>query len=120
MKIANPIGKKGEDVATEYLQKKGYTIIERNFRKKYTEIDIIAVHNGILVFIEVKTRSSKTFGSPIEGISKFKLKSLMYTAILYKQLHPLLPEGLRIDAVVILLSKNQEILKIEHIENITD
>jgi len=57
MKIANPIAVLGEDLACEYLAQKGYKIIERNFRKKYQEIDIIAIHTETLVFVEVKIKS---------------------------------------------------------------
>lgn len=119
MHIANPIGRKGEALAKDLLLKKGYTILETNFRKKYAEIDIIAIHKNTLVFIEVKTRTSRAFGLPIESISYFKLQLLMRTAQLYKQFHPKLPGSMRMDAIVITLSKNEEVLEIEHVENIT-
>ena len=57
MKISNPTAVIGEDIAVNYLKKKGYKIIERNFRKGYGEIDIIALKKNVLVFVEVKTRT---------------------------------------------------------------
>jgi putative endonuclease len=66
------IGKRGEDIASEYLTKLGYTILERNWRIGKAEIDIIAKDGEILIFVEVKTRSSAHFGSPEESISNYK------------------------------------------------
>lgn len=122
MKIANPVAKKGEELAVEFLRKKGYKIIERNFRKGYGEIDIVAIDgNGnekTLVFIEVKTRTSAKFGSGLESIAPWKLKTLIKTSQFYKMIHPNLPNNLRIDAVSVVLS-NGQINNIEHIKNIT-
>lgn len=116
-------GRRGEEVAAKFLQKKGFKIIERNFFKRYGEIDIVATEfNGkekILVFIEVKTRKSSEFGSPLEAITPFKLRSLMKTSEYYVLTHKNLPELLRIDAVGIKLNDFGDIEDIEHVENIT-
>jgi putative endonuclease len=127
VKIVNPTGVLGEDVACEYLKKKGYKIIERNFRKGYTEIDIIALDGSMkfttsgstLVFIEVKTRKSNAYGTPFESIVPWKVAHLAKTAQFYKLLHPNLPDDMRIDAIGIIISGNNKIEKIEHLENIT-
>jgi putative endonuclease len=119
MKIANPIAVIGEDLACEFLKKKGYKIIERNFRKGYGEIDIICIKNKTLVFVEVKTRTSKSFGTPIEAISYFKLKSLIKTAEFYSYLHPELPHALRIDAISVMLDEFGNASSIEHTQNIS-
>ncbi|MBX2944268.1 MAG: YraN family protein [Cyclobacteriaceae bacterium] len=58
------IGKKGEDLAAEYLERKGYAVVARNFRFKHAEIDLIVKKNDWLLFVEVKTRSSSAFGEP--------------------------------------------------------
>ena len=118
MRIVNPIASFGEGKACEYLRKNGYKIIERNFRKGYGEIDIIATHKDTLVFVEVKTRTSDQFGSPLEAITFWKLKSLIKTAQYYKMIHPKLPDSLRIDAVSVVLLDGQ-VKKIEHIKNIS-
>ncbi|OGH19760.1 MAG: hypothetical protein A3D74_02360 [Candidatus Levybacteria bacterium RIFCSPHIGHO2_02_FULL_37_13] len=118
MRIANPIASLGEDKACEYLRKNGYKIVERNFRKGYGEIDIVAIHENTLVFIEVKTRTSNSFGSPLEAINYWKLKSLIKTAQYYKMTHRNLPESLRIDAVSVILSGN-DVKSIELTKNIS-
>ena len=122
MKIINPTAKLGEDKACEYLKKLGFKIIERNFRKGYGEIDIVAIDESskekVLTFIEVKTRTSSSFGMPLEAITYWKLKELIKTAQFYKLTHRNLPESLRIDAVAVILSKN-EVKNIELTKNIS-
>lgn len=122
MRIVNPIAKLGEDKACEYLKKLGFKIIERNFRKGYGEIDIIAIDENsrekVLSFVEVKTRTSNAFGSPLEAITYWKLKTLVKTAQFYKITHRNLPESLRIDAVSVLLNGN-EVQSIELTKNIS-
>ena len=119
MKISNPTAILGEELATEFLRKKGYKIIERNFRKGYGEIDIIAVQGRTLVFIEVKPRTSNAYGTPFEAITPFKLHSLVRTAQFYKQLNPKLPDSLRIDAISVVLDYSYNAVNFEHIENIS-
>lgn len=118
MRITNPVGVLGEDAAAKYLQDKGYKIIERNYRKSHTEIDIIALSGSTLVFIEVKARSSNTFGTPFESIPPWKVNNLVKTAQFYKLLNPKLPDDMRIDAVGVFV-ENGRIKKIEHLENIS-
>jgi len=69
-------GTNGENVAADYLLQNGYTIIERNWRFKHWEIDIIASKENKLHFVEVKTRTSKKFGNPEEGVNEKKMSSL--------------------------------------------
>ena len=66
-------GNKGEDLATEYLEKKGYKIIERNFRTRFGELDIVCWDAQILVFVEVKTKIGHDFGEPEEMFNKNKM-----------------------------------------------
>jgi putative endonuclease len=70
-------GKKGEDLAAEYIRKLGFNILERNWRYRRSEIDLIACEENVLHFIEVKTRTSLMFGYPEEGVSKKKIKALL-------------------------------------------
>ena len=125
MKIADPTAKFGEDEASKYLTKLGYKIIERNFRKGYGELDIIAIDSSegkgkeILVFVEVKTRRSNYFGTPLEAITYWKLKEIVKTAQFYKLLHPNLPDALRIDAVSVKLLNLNEVESIELTKNIS-
>lgn len=119
MKISNPTAIIGENAAVEYLEKKGYDIIERNYRKGYGEIDIIAVKEKTLVFVEVKTRTSSQFGTPFEAITPRKLQDIIKTSQVYVLFHPHLPKLLRIDAISVLLNNGEKIGTIEHIENIS-
>lgn len=123
MRIVNPIGKKGEDLAVAFLKKKKWKIVERNYRKQYGEIDIIAIDPStssgqksepVLVFIEVKTRTSNAYGTPFEAITLRKIKPILKTIQLYIAENKNLPELQRIDAIAITMP--EEI--IEHVENI--
>lgn len=114
-------GDKGELLAIDFLRRNGYKIIEQKFRTRNGEIDIIAVDNSTrpltLCFIEVKTRSSVSFGTPFESIGYHKLSAMHRTAELYKLIHPKLPSQMRLDAISILLShsKDPEIAIIKNI-----
>lgn len=112
-------GIKGEEIAVSYLRKKGYKIIERNFRAKGGEIDIIAIDGDTLVFIEVKARSTVEFGSPLEAITYRKMKALVKTAQFYKIKNTKLPEVLRIDAVAISLDSENKVKSVELVKNIS-
>ncbi len=109
------VGKKGEDIATEYLKRHGYKIIERNFRsQRWGEIDIVAVDKDTLVFVEVKTREGTKYGEPVEAVTPFKLRALERAGQYYKMEHPEAPEALRIDVISIILDpKTHEPQKIE-------
>lgn len=109
------IGKKGEELACEYLVKKGYEILEVNKRfSRFCEIDIIAKDKDILVFCEVKTRKTKVCGSPLEAITKSKYQNIKKGIYFYLQENPPFKK-FRIDAISILLTPKVEIT---HLKNI--
>ena len=81
-------GQCGEDAATELLRKKGYKIVERNYRNKIGEIDIIAKNKEDLVFVEVKTRRSEKFGTPAEAVTYYKKQKIVNTAKWYLSNNP--------------------------------
>lgn len=118
MTITN-IGSFGEQIASDFLRKKGYTILEKNFKKRYGEIDIVALDNDVLVFIEVKTRTSNQFGSPLEAITPWKLQVVIRSAQYYKLTHKNLPDLMRIDAVSVQLSPDGKMEDIELVKNIS-
>jgi putative endonuclease len=74
------IGKWGEEIAAEYLAQRGHEIIARNIRTPYGEIDIIAKQNDIIIFVEVKTRTSNTMGLPEESITPRKREHMLAAA----------------------------------------
>jgi putative endonuclease len=80
MAVHNQLGKKGEDMAEAYLLQIGYQVLHRNWRHSHYEIDIIAIKNEVLHFVEVKLRSSKTFGLPEQNVKKKKFQSLLHAA----------------------------------------
>ena len=116
-------GKRGETFAASYPRKNGYKIIDQNFRIRGGEIDLIAIdfNNGVktLVFIEVKTRTSNEFGSPLEAIGYHKMRTLIRAAYMYKANHPGLPSLMRIDAVGVVVNKEQQLLNIYLVKNIS-
>lgn len=79
------IGRAGEELATIYLREKGFTILERNVRTKFGEIDIVATNNGILYCVEVKTRTNTAYGFPHEAITPKKLQRMLLTAQMFAQ-----------------------------------
>lgn len=81
-------GNKGEDIATDFLLKKGYNIVARNWRHKHLEVDIIASRNNRLHFIEVKTRTNTKFGLPEDSITQTKMNHLKKAAEAYLYQHP--------------------------------
>lgn len=115
-------GRWGEEYAALFLRRRGYRIIDRNFRIRGGEIDLIAIEEeqGVktLVFIEVKTRTSTEYGTPFEAIGYYKIRTLQRAAQLYKLKHPKLPELMRIDAVGVMLDQNKKVLTIDLVKNI--
>lgn len=116
-------GNRGEALAEAFLKKQGYNVIERNFRTRNGEIDIIAVDRSekeaVLVFVEVKTRISTEYGTPLEAIGYYKLQALMRTADYYKATHKKLPDLMRLDAVAIILTPEGKVHNINLVKNIS-
>lgn len=77
------VGIHGEETAVTFLKKEGYTLIKRNYRNPFGEIDIIAEEGGFLVFVEVKYRKTSSFGSPLDAITKDKKRHIIRSALYY-------------------------------------
>lgn len=103
-------GNKGEEIAVGFLQQKGFIILEKNWRYKHLEVDIIASRNGILHFIEVKTRNSLLYGYPEESITKEKMNHLKRASTIYHYSHSKW-KRLQFDVVAITLA-NEEVKEI--------
>ena len=109
------VGKKGEEIAQEFLKKQGYKILEANKHfSKFCEIDIIAEDKNTLVFCEVKTRKTNVCGSPFEAITKTKYQNIKKGIFFYLQENPKFKK-FRIDAISIILEPK---LEIKHLKNI--
>lgn len=100
------IGNDGEALAVKHLRRKGYKIIERNYRTRLGEIDIIARHEGVIVFIEVKTRKSASYGDPKFAVTPAKQRKISMVALEYLKRHDGLQTSARFDVVTVQPSEN--------------
>ena len=110
------LGAKGEEIAVRHLKSRGYRILERNYRTRLGEIDIIAEQGDDLVFIEVKTRSDTLFGSAFESVTKQKQKQLSKVALEYVSKQGWHNRPSRFDVVGIELQKGSHTLEDASIE----
>ena len=83
MAAHNRLGKEGEDAVAAYLERKGYTILHRNWRKNRLELDIVATHDGELVVVEVKTRTNTDYKEPQEAVDWRKVRHIVVAADAY-------------------------------------
>ncbi len=113
------LGRYGEDAAVEFLKNKKYKILERNFKNRFGEIDIIAQHKKDIVFIEVKTRFSKKYGEPYEAVNYYKQRRITNTAKAYLCNKKLFDANVRFDIIEVyggISGGRFELDKINHIE----
>ena len=104
------LGEIGEIRACEFLSRKGLRILDRNWRIKSGEIDIVAAQDSVIVFVEVKTRRSSAFGHPLEAISIEKAARLQRLALAWLATHQRLGNEYRIDAIGIILGRSRELI----------
>ena len=116
------LGRWGETKAAEYLQERGYTIIERNAYTQYGELDLIARHimgnTEVITFVEVKTRTTTTFGYPEESINRQKREHILASAMAYLQDHPDLGDEWQVDVIAIRRIDSEDAPEIRHFENV--
>ena len=110
----NELGTVGEKIATDYLLKSGYTILENNFRYLKAEVDIIARKNDMIIGVEVKTRTSNYYGNPQEFINSKKIKLLVSAIDYYVSINDLDVE-VRFDIIAII--KQKSTFQIEHLKD---
>lgn len=112
------LGQQGEQMIESYLAERGYEIIERNYRKKTGEIDLIAKSpkRDEIIFIEVKTRKSSAYGVPEEAVDRRKLGRIEKTALFWLQENSGLNLPWRIDVLALEIGEK---IKITHLENVT-
>ncbi len=111
-------GKIGEELAKDYLKKKGYKILEENYKTKYGEIDLVCQKDKQLIFIEVRTKKGESFGSPEDSLDKRKIRRVWLNSqnyINYKKWQG----GCRIDAICLVLDHNNKLERLNHYQNIT-
>jgi putative endonuclease len=113
MAVKDVLGRFGEDTAAAHLERAGLVLVERNWRCREGEIDIVAIDGRVLVFCEVKTRSTAAFGSPAEAVSPAKLRRLRMLAGRWLHEHPGGWADLRFDVVAVLRTPGG--LEVEHL-----
>jgi putative endonuclease len=111
------LGRWGEQAAADYLSAHGYTVLERNLHTAHGELDLVAVKQDLLVFVEVKTRSSHSFGYPEDSVTLRKQAHLLSAAQEYLERHPESGETWQFDVLAI---EGRPGIKpiIEHFENV--
>ena len=109
-------GDAGEKAAAKFLTDRGYDVVDTNFRCRYGEIDIVAHYRDCLVFVEVRTKKSLTFGAPEESITHAKKEKLILTAQTYMQQHKDVPPNWRIDVIAIVMAGDDTVRSIKLIE----
>ncbi|MFH1187782.1 MAG: YraN family protein, partial [bacterium] len=95
------IGLYGEELAEKFFLKKGYKILDKRFQTRFGEIDLVISKDEIIVFVEVKTRTTNIFGSPEESINYYKIKKMKIAATQYVQKNNIKDKNLRLDCLAI-------------------
>ena len=117
-------GREGEQRAVEFLLKKGYQIIERNWRTRFGEIDIVAKDKEVMVFVEVKTKTGNQFGEPWEMVNRHKLEQVRKMGEVYLAKNGLSDAAARVDVIGVWLNPTSRkasrdaVAKIEQWENV--
>ena len=110
-------GQLGEKLAQDFLKGRGYQIVETNYRSPDGEIDIIASKDDVLIFVEVRAKSSRMFGTPEESVNRRKKQKLIAVSQHYLQTHEPQPPSWRIDFVAVELDNRGKLNRIEHFKD---
>lgn len=110
----NELGRKGEDAAVAYLEKKGHRIVERNWSFSGYEIDIVSEHEEFIVFAEVKTRTSTLWGDPGDAVNEYRMRRMIRAASHYLKKNRI-DKPARFDVITVIWSKRK--FELEHIED---
>ncbi|MHB8575125.1 MAG: YraN family protein [Dehalococcoidia bacterium] len=111
------LGAFGEGMAAAYIARRGYRVVARNVRFRVGEIDLVAIKDGMTVFVEVRSRRDDADGAALESISRRKQHRMRAAAELYLALHPDVPPEGRIDVVAVTLARDGTVRMIELVEN---
>jgi putative endonuclease len=106
------LGRRGEDLACAELEKRGYVIIDRRFRTRCGELDIVARDGGVLVFVEVKARSGSNFGTPFESVTWKKRQRLSQMAASYLFIRRLAGVACRFDVVAVVERQGMQTIEL--------
>ena len=117
MSAKDDLGREGEQVAAEYLERVGLRVLDRNWRCAEGEIDIVAAERQVMVVCEVKTRSSTRFGTPLEVVTRHKQARLRRLAMRWLVAHGVLFDEVRIDVIGLIRDKAGH-YEIEHVRGV--
>lgn len=117
MNAKDELGRAGEQVAVEYLERAGLRVLDRNWRCADGEIDIVAAERQVLVVCEVKTRSGTQFGTPLEAITRHKRARLRRLASRWLVAHGVLFDEVRIDVIGLIRNRAGD-YEIEHVRGV--
>lgn len=109
------IGNYGEELSFEFLKRKGYYILSRNFRNRSGEIDIICKKDDLIIFVEIKSRYNYNYGSPIEAITYSKQKQIIKLCKFYIYINKLINYNFRFDVIEIFFNKDNDLYYLNHI-----
>ncbi len=101
------IGCRGEQLAAAFLQRQGYALLARNFRVAGGEIDLVAEREGVIVFVEVKTRTSQRYGDPAAAVTRRKQERISRAALAFLARHGLCGRPARFDVVAVSLARGR-------------
>lgn len=111
-------GKIGEEEACRWLKEQDYCILQRNWRCRSGEVDIIALHEELLIFVEVRSRSSHSgFGTPQESVDHRKMQQVRSTAAVYLQMTGERTRQIRFDVIAVMINRVGEVMSVNHLEN---
>lgn len=111
------VGRYGEQVAAAHLKAAGLVVLDRNWRCRWGELDLVARDGDVLVGVEVRTRRSLAAGTPLESVTPVKVARLRRLLGLWRQEHPVRPAGLRLDVVAVVLPRSGA-ARVQHVRGI--
>ncbi|MBI2886932.1 MAG: YraN family protein [Chloroflexi bacterium] len=117
--VRQRLGALGERLARQHLERLGYQVLEANYRVPTGELDLVALEGGYLVFVEVRTRRGRAFGTPEESVDARKAQRLSALAEEFAQRRPDLPRDMRIDLVAVEFTLRGKLERIEVLRNVT-
>lgn len=122
MNYKKTVGQFGEELAQQYLIRKGYQIIGSNIKTSFKEIDIIARIKDLVVFVEVKTRTTSEFGRAVDALTEMKTNNLERAVSMYLESYQYpkdcSKDNFRVDLIAVDIDKDKKIVKIKHYEDI--
>ena len=118
MTYQKKIGNIGEKIAAEFLLERGYRLIDQQYTTRYGELDLVMDDSGSVVFVEVKTRTTDTFGLPENSITTEKLEKIQKAGLLWLQAHPERNDFWRIDVIAVILDHQNSVKDVQHFINV--